>query len=34
MLLLTLHGMDDVVHGFDSAGLVNMSGIVVLGFLD
>lgn len=33
MLLLTLHVVDDVVHGFDSAGLLNMIGIVVLGFL-
>ena len=33
MLLLTLHVVDDVVHGFDSAGLINMIGIVVLGFL-
>lgn len=33
MLLLTLHIVDDVAHGFDSAGLVNMFGIVVLGFL-
>ena len=33
MLLLTLHIVDDVVHGFDSAGLMNMIGIVVLGFL-
>ena len=33
LLLLTLHIVDDVVHGFDSAGLINMIGIVVLGFL-
>jgi hypothetical protein len=33
LLLLTLHVVDDVVHGFDSAGLLNMIGIVVLGFL-
>ena len=33
LLLLTLHVVDDVVHGFDSAGLINMIGIVVLGFL-
>lgn len=33
LLLLTLHVVDDIVHGFDSAGLVNMIGIVVLGFL-
>ena len=33
LLLLTLHVVDDVVHGFDSAGLMNMIGIVVLGFL-
>ena len=33
LLLLTLHVVDDVVHGFDSAGLLNMIGIVVLGLL-
>ena len=33
LLLLTLHVVDDVIHGFDSAGLMNMIGIVVLGFL-
>jgi hypothetical protein len=33
LLLLTLHVVDDVVHGFDSAGLMNMIGIVVLGLL-
>ena len=33
LLLLTLHVVDDVVHGFDSAGLINMIGIVVLGLL-
>ena len=33
LLLLTLHIVDDIVHGFDSAGLINMIGIVVLGFL-
>ena len=33
LLLLTLHVVDDVVHGFDPAGLINMAGIVVLGFL-
>src|SRR5215207_2965465 len=33
LLLLTLHVVDDIVHGFDSAGLINMIGIVVLGFL-
>ena len=33
MLLLTLHIVDDIVHGFDSAGLMNMIAIVVLGFL-
>jgi hypothetical protein len=32
-LLLTLHVVDDIVHGFDSAGLVNMIGIVVEGLL-
>src|SRR5215203_1888603 len=32
-LLLTLHVVDDVVHGFDSAGLMNMIGIVALGLL-
>jgi hypothetical protein len=33
LLLLTLHIVDDMVHGFDSVGLINMIGIVVLGFL-
>ena len=33
LLLLTLHVVDDVIHGFDSAGLMNMIGIVVLGLL-
>lgn len=33
LLLLTLHIVDDVVHGFDSAGLINMIGIVALGLL-
>jgi hypothetical protein len=33
LLLLTLHVVDDIVHGFDSAGLVNMIGIVAVGFL-
>ena len=33
LLLLTLHIVDDVVHGFDSAGLINLIGIVALGFL-
>ena len=33
LLLLTLHVVDVVVHGFDSAGLLNMIGIVVLGLL-
>ena len=33
LLLLTLHVVDDIVHGFDSAGLINMIGIVVLGLL-
>lgn len=33
MLLLTLHIVDDVIHGFDSAGLMNMIGIVVLAVL-
>ena len=33
LLLLSLHVVDDIVHGFDSAGLINMIGIVVLGFL-
>ena len=33
LLLVTLHVVDDIVHGFDSAGLMNMIGIVVLGFL-
>jgi hypothetical protein len=33
MLLLTLHVVDDVVHGFDSAGLASMIAIVVVGFL-
>ena len=33
LLLLTLHVVDDVVHGFDSAGLLNMIGIVALGLL-
>ena len=33
LLLLTLHVVDDVVHGFDSAGLLNMIGIVVVGLL-
>ena len=33
LLLMTLHVVDDIVHGFDSAGLINMIGIVVLGFL-
>src|SRR5215217_2961446 len=32
-LLLTLHVVDDIVHGFDSAGLMNMIGIVVEGLL-
>ncbi|MGH9821358.1 MAG: hypothetical protein ACRD43_14420 [Pyrinomonadaceae bacterium] len=33
MLLLTLHVVDDIVRGFDSAGLVNMIGIAVLAVL-
>src|SRR5215203_1218770 len=33
LLLLTLHVVDDIVHGFDSAGLINMIGIVALGLL-
>ena len=33
LLLLTLHVVDDIVHGFDSAGLMNMIGVVALGFL-
>jgi hypothetical protein len=33
LLLLTLHVVDDVVHGFDSAGLASMIAIVVVGFL-
>jgi hypothetical protein len=33
MLLLTLHVVDDVVHGFDSAGLASMIAIVFLGLL-
>jgi len=33
LLLLTLHVVDDVVHGFDSAGLLNMIGIVAVGLL-
>ncbi len=33
MVLLTLHVVDDIVRGFDSAGLVNMIGISVLGVL-
>ena len=28
-LMLTLHVVDDIVHGFDSAGLMNLIGIVV-----
>src|SRR5262245_37518057 len=33
VVLLTLHVVDDIVRGFDSAGLQNMIGIVVLGVL-
>ena len=33
LLLLTLHIVDDIVRGFDSAGLVNMIGIAVAAFL-
>ena len=33
LLLLTLHVVDDIVHGFDSAGLINMIGIAALGLL-
>ena len=33
LLLLMLHVVDDIVHGFDSAGLINMIGIVALGLL-
>src|SRR5262245_30133815 len=33
IVLLMLHVVDDIVHGFDSAGLQNMIGIVVLGVL-
>ncbi len=33
MLLLTLHIVDDIVRGFDTAGLINMIGIVVAAIL-
>ena len=33
LLLLTLHIVDDIVHGFDSAGLMNMIGIAVAAVL-
>jgi hypothetical protein len=34
IVLLSVHVVDDIAHGFDSAGLVNFVGIVVLaGFL-
>ena len=33
IVLLMLHVVDDIVHGFDSAGLQNMIGIVSLGAL-
>ena len=33
ILLLTLHVVDDIVRGFDSAGLVNMLGIAVAAVL-
>ena len=33
MLLLTLHVTDDIVRGFDQAGLLNIIGIAVLGGL-
>ena len=33
MLLLSLHVVDDIVRGFDEAGLVNMIGIAVLALL-
>jgi hypothetical protein len=33
MLLLTLHIVDDIVRGFDSAGLINMIGISVAAVL-
>jgi len=33
IVLLALHVVDDIVHGFDSAGLQNMVGMVVLGVL-
>jgi hypothetical protein len=33
LLLLTLHITDDMVHGFDEAGLVNMIEIIVLAVL-
>jgi hypothetical protein len=29
LLLLTIHVTDDIVHGFDDAGLINMIGITV-----
>lgn len=30
IILLTIHVVDDIVRGFDNAGIVNMFGIVVL----
>ena len=33
LLLLTIHVTDDIVHGFDEAGLMNMIGIAVAAVL-
>ena len=33
ILLLTLHIVDDIAHGFDSAGMMNMIGVVIVAIL-